>query len=74
MEVKIGVEYSPRELVIETKSSADDIDKQVSEALGAADGLLRLADEKGRTIIVPAAKISYVEYVNTAPRSIGFTA
>lgn len=72
MEVKIGVEYSPRELVIETKSSAEEIDKAVSAALGAADGLLRLADEKGRTIIVPAAKISYVEYVNTPARFVGF--
>ena len=72
MEVKIGVEYSPRELVLDTSASAQEIDAALVEALGSADGMLRLSDAKGRTVIVPAAKISYVEYQDLGDRRIGF--
>ena len=60
MEVKIGVQHAARDLVIETDESADTIEKLVGEALGS-DGVLALNDSKGRRVLVPAARLAYVE-------------
>ena len=48
MEVKIGVQHAQRELVLDTDSTPDDIEARLTEAL-AGNGVLRLADIKGRT-------------------------
>lgn len=72
MEVKIGVQYAPRELVLESKLSPKDLSATIDEAV-ANGGVLRLEDEKGRTVIVPVEKIAYVEIAATNVRSVGFT-
>ena len=72
MEVKIGVTHANRELSLESSQSADDIRAAVSDALAADDGLLTLADDKGRTVYVPAAKLAYVEIVDASSRRLGF--
>ncbi len=75
MEVKIGVQHSPRELVIESTETAQDVERAVAGALDAgAGGLLTLVDDKGRRVIVPAAKIAYVEIAETESRRVGFVA
>lgn len=73
MEVKIGVQYSPRELVLDTAQTAAEIDELVTEAI-KSDSVLRLADTKGRIVIVPANKISYVDCADANERRIGFIA
>ncbi|MDT0203956.1 DUF3107 domain-containing protein, partial [Nocardioides sp. AE5] len=60
MEVKIGIQQAQRELVVDTEDDSAAIEKQVSEAL-AGDGVLSLTDTKGRMVLVPAAKLAYVE-------------
>ena len=60
MEVKIGVQHAQRELVLDTDSTPEDIEARLVEAL-AGNGVLRLADVKGRAVVVPADKIAYVE-------------
>jgi hypothetical protein len=73
VEVKIGIQMAPRELVIETTTSAQDLQRALAAAL--ADGrLFELADEKGRVVLVPVDKIAYVEIDATEPRRIGFGA
>lgn len=72
MEVKIGVLHSPRELVVESTLSQDEIQKVVAEALGASSGVLTLDDEKGRRVIVPTALVSYVEIAQPDVRKVGF--
>jgi hypothetical protein len=72
VEVKIGVQYAPRELVLESKLSPKDLSATIDEAV-ANGGVLRLEDEKGRTVIVPVEKIAYVEIAATNVRSVGFT-
>ncbi|WP_298176246.1 DUF3107 domain-containing protein [Saccharomonospora sp.] len=72
MEVKIGIKDAPRELVVASNSSQEEVEKQVAEALGADNGLLRLNDEKGRTFLVPAARIAYVEIAPSDVRRVGF--
>lgn len=71
MEVKIGVADSPRELVVVSAQSQDEVDALVSEALGS-QGLLRLVDEKGRRFVIPSAKVAYVEIAPADSRRVGF--
>ena len=73
MEVKIGVQQAPREVVLESAQSAEDVTALVSAAV-AAGSLLTLADEKGRTILVPGDRIAYVEIGATERSRIGFGA
>ena len=74
MEVKIGVQFAPRELVLESAQSADEVAKAVSDALKADLGVLTLVDEKGRRVLVPADKLAYVEIAETEQRRVGFGA
>src|SRR5437868_4043057 len=54
VEVKIGVLHTPREIVLESSQSPDEVEKTVAEALKSVDGQLSLTDDKGRRVIVPA--------------------
>jgi hypothetical protein len=72
VEVKIGVQYAPREIVLETNASPDDIEKLLHEALKADFGLLTLVDDKGRKVFIPAEKLAYVELGEPEARKVGF--
>lgn len=74
MEVKIGISDSPRELVIASAQSPDEVEALVSEALGSASGVLALADEKGRKYLIQAAKVAYVEIGAATGGRVGFAA
>ncbi len=74
MEVKIGVQYAARELVLESSQSPDEVTKAVSDALKADLGVLSLVDEKGRRVLVPADKLAYVEIAESESRRVGFGA
>lgn len=74
MEVKIGVQYAARELVLESAQSPDEVAKAVAEALKADLGVLSLVDEKGRRVLVPADKLAYVEIAESEQRRVGFGA
>ena len=72
MEVKIGIQQVARELVLESAQTPDEIEAAVSAALGSPEGQLSLVDEKGRRVVVPAAKIAYVEIAENETRRVGF--
>ncbi|HEY2947552.1 MAG TPA: DUF3107 domain-containing protein [Micromonosporaceae bacterium] len=74
MEVKIGVQYAPRELSIESAQTPDEVEKAVTAAITGDSALLSLQDERGRRVIVPVSKIAYVEIAEASPRAVGFTA
>ncbi len=74
MEVKIGVQYAARELVLESAQSPDEVAKAVADALKADLGVLSLVDEKGRRVLVPADKLAYVEIAESEQRRVGFAA
>ncbi|MFD2079371.1 Protein of unknown function [Actinopolymorpha cephalotaxi] len=74
MEVKIGVQHAPREIVLESNDSPEAVEAAVSKALHGDDGLLSLADERGRRVVVPAAKLAYVEIGPESERRVGFGA
>jgi hypothetical protein len=71
MEVKIGVQHTPRELVIETAESADDVQAAVDKAF-AEQGTLRISDTRGRVVVVAAAAIAYVEIGGGVSGQVGF--
>ena len=71
MEVKIGVQHAPRELVIETEDSVETVEKMVAEAV-ASNGVVALTDTKGRRVLVPAARVSYVEIGGGVTGQVGF--
>jgi hypothetical protein len=71
VEVKIGVQYAQRELVVETDETAETVEKLVGDAV-AEGRLLVLTDSKGRRIFVPAEKIAYVELGSGTVGHVGF--
>ncbi|MCX2183551.1 MULTISPECIES: DUF3107 domain-containing protein [unclassified Streptomyces] len=74
MEVKIGVQYAPREIVLESGQSAEEVERAVADALAGKTPLLSLTDEKGRKVLVPSDKIAYIEIGEQAVRRVGFGA
>ncbi|MDN3483254.1 DUF3107 domain-containing protein [Arthrobacter sp. APC 3897] len=73
MEVKIGIQNVGREIVFESSQSADAVADVVAEALNGQKEL-RLKDDKGRLIMVPAGVIGYVEIGAEEVRRVGFGA
>jgi hypothetical protein len=73
VEVKIGVLHTPREIVVESVQTQDEVEELVAAALKSVDGQLKLTDDKGRLVIVPANLISYVEIAQADVRRVGFT-
>ena len=76
MEVKIGVQHSPRELIIDSPKTPDEIEKDVAAAMSGSskNGLLTLVDERGRRVVVPVDRIAYVEIAQADQRRVGFIA
>ena len=71
VEVKIGIQHSPRELVVDTDEKSESIEKLVAEAV-SSEGVLTLTDTKGRKVVVPASKIAYVEIGGGVAGTVGF--
>lgn len=71
MEIKIGVQDTPREVSLDSDEAAESVIAAVEAAL-ADGGVLRLVDDRGRTVIVPAAKIAYVEVGSSTRGRVGF--
>ncbi len=71
MEIKIGVQYAARELVVETDETLEAVEKLIADAI-ASGGVFTLKDRKGKHIIVPAEKITYVEIGTGSPGKVGF--
>jgi hypothetical protein len=73
VEVKIGVQFATRELVLESAQTPAEVEATVTEALNGKGGVLSLVDDKGRRVIVPVDKLAYVEIAESAPRVVGFS-
>ena len=73
MEVKIGIQSVPRELVVETDTPAEEIERQLASALsGDHDSVFAVTMSKGGKILVPADKIAYIEFGAPEARRVGF--
>jgi hypothetical protein len=71
MEVKIGVQHAPREVVLDTNQTLDDVQQQVDDAVKNG-GTLAIDDVRGRRILVPGDKIAYVEIGGGVSGQVGF--
>jgi DNA-binding transcriptional regulator/RsmH inhibitor MraZ len=74
VEVKIGVQHAPREIVLESGQSAEEVERAVADALAGKAQLLSLTDDKGRRVLVPAERVAYVEIGEPTTRRVGFGA
>ena len=74
MEVKIGIQSIPRELVVETDATAEEIERDLAAALSTSDGhaIFALSTQKGGRVLVPADKIAFVEFGGDQSRRVGF--
>jgi hypothetical protein len=75
MDVRIGVTYNPKEIIVELSDDADRaaLKASIEKALGDDDQVLWLADRKGREVAIPSSKVAYVEIgSDTGPKHIGF--
>lgn len=73
VEIKIGIQQVAREVSLETNESADDVLAAFNTA-HAEGGVLKVTDQKGRTIVVPVSKIGYLELGTEQSRQVGFGA
>ena len=71
MEVKVGIQMAARELTLETSMTAEEVEQALADAL-ADSRVFTLSDSKGKTVLVPASKIAYVELDMAEQRKIGF--
>ena len=72
MEVRIGIQHSPREISFESDASAEDLRSTVESALSGAQALVSFSDSKGKQYFVPTASIAYVEVGAESSRKVGF--
>jgi len=73
VEVKIGVQYAAREIVLESGQTPEAVEQLVTEAIEAG-GVLALADERGRRVLIPVEKLAYIEIGEPQERRVGFGA
>ena len=71
MEVKIGIQSVPREIVLETNTTAEEVAAALEDAV-AKRAVFTLLDHKGGRVLVPADKIAYVEFGGNEQRRVGF--
>ena len=71
MEVRIGVQHSGRELVLESTETPAAVAKKVAEAVKVG-AMLDLVDDKGRRVIVPSDRLAYIEIAPSESRKVGF--
>jgi len=72
VEVKIGVQRTPHEIVLDSTQSPDEVEAAVRDALKDPAGVLSLIDEKGRRVVVPSGMVAYVEIAEADHRRVGF--
>jgi hypothetical protein len=74
VEVKIGIQSIPRELVVDTDATDEEIERDLAAALGAPGGhaIFALTTQKGGRVLIPADKVAFVEFGGEQSRRVGF--
>jgi Protein of unknown function (DUF3107) len=71
VEIKIGVQDTVREVALDSNDTSEEVIAAVEAAL-ASGAVLKLVDERGRTVMVPGTKIAYVEVGANTKGRVGF--
>ncbi|AXH97653.1 DUF3107 domain-containing protein [Ornithinimicrobium avium] len=72
MEIRIGVRDVAREVTFESDSTPEQVRSLIAEALSSGSALIELQDDKGGTVLVPAAALGYVEIGSPEKGRVGF--
>jgi len=72
VEVRIGIQHSPREISFESDAPAEQLRATVEAALTGGQPLVSFSDTKGKQFFVPTASIAYVEVGAESSRKVGF--
>ena len=72
MQVRIGVQNVPKELVVDTAQSADEVQAALADALSEPRGVFVLQDRRAGRVVVPAERVGYLEISDEEQRSVGF--
>lgn len=71
MEVNIGIRNVTREVSVEVELSAQEVSERVQSALSEGRPLT-FEDAEGKTVIVPAEAVGYVQFAEAQTRRVGF--
>lgn len=74
MEVKIGIQSIPRELIVDVDATEEEVERDLAKALGATDGnaIFALTPQRGGRVLIVADKIAFVEFSSDQSRGMGF--
>ena len=72
MDVSIGMTDVQREVTLEMDVKREEIERMVAEAIEQST-TLRLQDERGRILFVPADRLAYVLVGSPEQRRVGFS-
>lgn len=73
MEVKIGVVYTTKEIIVDLDEKFDAVVGSIEAALKDGGGpVLWLTDRKGRRVGVPVDKVAYIEVGDEENKKVGF--
>jgi hypothetical protein len=75
MEIRIGITQVARELMVEINDEKLQVKARdaVTAAIAGKSETLAITDDKGREVVVPSAKVAYVEFgAPEGARKLGF--
>ncbi len=72
MDIRIGIQNSPREINFETSQPVAEIEAAVAAVLAGEAAYLKLKDDKGNHYIVPSVTFAYIEIGAEESRRVGF--
>ncbi|MEO5973896.1 MAG: DUF3107 domain-containing protein [Ilumatobacteraceae bacterium] len=76
MDIRIGITHAPREISIEIEDDETAVNQIKALAEAALSGMsttFTVTDRRGRQVVVPSAKIAYVEFgAPDGDRKLGF--
>ena len=72
MDVSVGMTHVQREITLEMSMEAAEIERLVSESIEQSS-TLRLQDDRGRVLFVPAERLAYVLVGSPEQRRVGFS-
>jgi hypothetical protein len=71
VEIKVGIQYVNREVVVESDESSAEVEQAFATAV-ADSSVLTLTDNRGRKVMIPGDRIAYVELGEENARKVGF--
>jgi hypothetical protein len=77
VDVRIGIVQTMKEIEVVLPEDADrsQVVSSIESTLASPEGVLQLTDRRGRLVVVPVARIAYVEVgAPEAERRVGFGA